>query len=370
MRAAVIAFTRSGCGYAKIIEEELKKKGWECQAFGKCACAGECGVQPLAASLREWTKEQFAFCDALFFIGAVGIAVRSIAPFVKSKLTDPAVLCMDEQARFVISLLSGHVGGANALTGQVAELLGAVPVITTATDLHGKFAVDVFAKAQGMALLEKDLAKEVSAAVLEGKAVGLYSDFEVLGELPSDLSRQMGEELGISISLDDACQPFLRTLHLVPRIAVLGIGCRKGASLEDIQSLACEALKRNQISVKSVAAIASIDLKAGEPGLLKLADKWGAELITYSARELSKVEYDGIFQESEFVKQVTGVGNVCERAALLASGQRKLIQTKMVQNGVTVAVACREYRVDLRPGRSFAERVGPQHDTGVSGGIV
>lgn len=348
MRGAVIAFTRSGCGYAERVKDGLREKGWECEAFGKCACAGEYRVQPLATSLKEWTREQFALCDALLFIGAAGIAVRSIAPCVESKLTDPAVLCMDEQARFVVPLLSGHVGGANALAWQVAEFCGATPVITTATDLHGKFAVDVFAKSQGMAILEKDTAKEISAAVLEGKSVGLCSDFEVQGELPADVSWQReGQELGISISLNDTLRPFSKTLHLIPRIVTLGIGCRKGASREDIKSLALKALETNQISVKSVAALASIDLKAQEPGLLAIAREWGAELAAYSAQELSRVEYEGAFQESEFVKQVTGVGNVCERAALLASGQGKLVQAKLAQNGVTVAVACREFRVDF-----------------------
>ena len=347
MRGAVIAFTRSGCGYARRIREGLADKGWEWEAYGKCACAGECGVVPVEDSLREWTKGQFARCDALVFVGATGIAVRSIAPFVESKLTDPAVLCMDEQARYVISLLSGHVGGANELTGQISVLLGAEPVITTATDLHRKFAVDVFARKQGLFLCEKDLAKEVSAAVLEGETVGLYSDFEIRGRIPPELSAGKRDGLGICISVDDGCNPFPRTLHLVPPIVTLGMGCRRGASVETIRRVAKEALDLNGISPMSVAVIASIDLKAEEPGLLALSREWGAEFLTYSAQMLKDVQYDGIFKESEFVKQVTGVGNVCERAALLASGQRRLLQGKLARDGVTVAIACREYRVDF-----------------------
>ena len=350
MRGAVIAFTRSGCGYARRIREDLMDKGWEWEAYGKCACAGECQVIPVEESLGEWTGKQFLNCDALVFVGAAGIAVRGIAPFVKSKLTDPAVLCMDEQARFVISLLSGHVGGANELTSHVAALLGAVPVITTATDLHRKFAVDVFARNQGLVLCEKDVAKEVSAAVLEEETVGLYSDFEIRGRIPLELSIQKRDGLGVSISVDDAYEPFPRTLHLVPRIVVLGIGCRRGTSVETLRRAAMEALALNQISPRSVAVLASIDLKAEEPGLLALSREWGADFVTYSTQEFREAEYDGIFQESEFVRQITGVGNVCERAALLASGQRTLLQGKIARDGVTIAIARRDFHVDFEMG--------------------
>ena len=170
----------------------------------------------------------FRECDSLLFIGAAGIAVRAIAPFVASKASDPAVLVMDEQGHFVISLLSGHLGGANALTREIAALVGAVPVITTATDAGGRFSVDDFARRENMHLDSLSLAKEVAADILEQRTIGLYSDFEVVGQIPPELSIQKKDGLGISISVDETYNPFPRTLHLVPRIAVLGIGCKKG----------------------------------------------------------------------------------------------------------------------------------------------
>ncbi len=138
-------------------------------------------------STKEWAGKQFESADGIIFIGATGIAVRSIAPYVASKKTDPAVLVTDECGKFVISLLSGHLGGANELALQAAEALHAVPIVTTATDLEGKFAVDVFAKKNNCHIFRMKEAKEVSAALLAGEKVGFYSEFPWEGELPDGL---------------------------------------------------------------------------------------------------------------------------------------------------------------------------------------
>lgn len=143
MKIAIASFTRNGCAWNRKLCAALKKhscEGYALEKYGK-----EAGIPAIAPSLPAWTERMFQKMDAILFIGACGIAVRSIAPYVKSKKTDPAVLCMDEQGKFVISLLSGHIGGANELTEEVAAVTGAVPVITTATDVNHKFAVDVFA---------------------------------------------------------------------------------------------------------------------------------------------------------------------------------------------------------------------------------
>ena len=150
MKAEIISFTDHGALLAQRLAKELPKEHISCRAWVKKRNAvPPDGVRVLSVSLKEWTCEQFSGADILIFIGAAGIAVRSIAPFVQSKKTDPAVLAADEQGKHVISLLSGHMGGANAVTRLVAEILHAEPVITTATDLHGKFAVDAFAAQRG-----------------------------------------------------------------------------------------------------------------------------------------------------------------------------------------------------------------------------
>ena len=345
MKLAVIGFSREGCRYAKKITGFMRQTGHECTAWGKGREARDWQVQPVEESLGTWTGEQFASCDALIFIGAAGIAVRAIAPFVKSKAEDPAVLCMDDQANYVISLLSGHLGGANELAGEVASLCSAVPVITTATDVGKRFSVDDYARRASLYQHNLALAKRISAEILENRVVGLHSEFEVSGRIPKELSLGKGGNIGISIALDDACSIFPETLHLVPRITVLGIGCRKGASKEQIADAVGELLGESGISMHSIVRAASIDLKKEEPGLLEFCRDLGVPLLTYSREELEPVICEDGFSESEFVQSVTGVGNVCERCALKASGQKKLFKRKQAKNGVTAAAALTEYRV-------------------------
>lgn len=160
MKIAIASFTRNGCVWNQKLCAALKKhscEGYALEKYGK-----EAGIPAIAPSLPAWTERMFQEMDAILFIGACGIAVRSIAPYVKSKKTDPAVLCMDEQGKFVISLLSGHIGGANELTEEVAAVTGAVPVITTATDVNHKFAVDVFAVKNYCEICEMELADRKS----------------------------------------------------------------------------------------------------------------------------------------------------------------------------------------------------------------
>ncbi len=347
MKFAVIAFTRSGSRFALLIAKAMEERGVSCQAFGKGKEAGQWGVSVVEETLKDWTGRMFRSCDGLIFVGAAGIAVRAVAPFLVSKASDPAVLCMDEQGHFVISLLSGHLGGANELTRAVAALVGAVPVITTATDSGGRFSVDDFARRENLYLDDLKLAKAVAADILEQRTVGLYSDFELRGQIPPELSRQKKGGLGISISLDESYDPFPETLHLVPRITVLGIGCKRGTSAAQIESLVKKVLEQNQLSIHSLGKAASIDLKKEEPGILEFCGKWKIPFLTYTAEELQEVECEGTFSESEFVKKVTGVGSVCERSALKASGRDKLLQGKTAENGVTVAVALEEYTVNF-----------------------
>lgn len=347
MKLAIIAFTRSGSIFAKRIRDVYEQKGNACVCCCKGKDAAGWGLPILDSSLKEWAGEMFRECDGLLFIGAAGIAVRTIAPFIVSKASDPAVLVMDEQGHFVISLLSGHLGGANGLAREIAALVGAVPVITTATDAGGRFSVDDFARRENMYLDSLPLAKEVAADILEQRTIGLYSDFEVAGPIPPELSIQKKDGLGISISVDETYDPFPRTLHLVPRIAVLGIGCKKETPKEKIQELVEQVLRQNQLSGHAIAKVASIDLKKEEPGLVEFCRQWDLPFLVYSAEELSEVECDGGFSESSFVRQITGVGNVCERSALRAAGRKKLFQRKVAQDGVTVAIALEEYTVNF-----------------------
>lgn len=269
-------------------------------------------------SLDGWTREYFQTGNALIFVGAAGIAVRAIAPYVKSKITDPAVVVVDETGRFAIPLLSGHLGGANELAQKVAALCGAVPVITTATDLSGVFAVDQWAKRQSCAILNPEGIKTVSGALLAGGMVELCSPWPVAGEPPEGMS-----------------------LRLMPKIAVLGVGCKRGTPQETLE----EAFAALPIHPASFCKVCSIDLKQSEPGLLAFCRTHGLELKTFSAAQLQEVP--GEFSPSEFVERVTGVDNVCERAAVLGSGGMLLLK-KRTENGVTMAVAAKPFTPNWR----------------------
>lgn len=300
-------------------------------------------------STSAWAGEKFSDSDALIFIGATGIAVRSIAPYVVSKKSDPAVLVIDECGKFVISLLSGHLGGANELTLKAAEILQAVPVVTTATDLHHRFAVDVFAKRNNCSIFNMKAAKEVSAALLAGKKVGFYSEFPVKGELPEGLIRCAGgqehteADCGIAVTVHTSCRPFPSTTQVVPKCLTLGMGCRRGKDAQGISEAAQKVLDRSGFYKEAFEQIASIDLKKDEQGILSLSKDWQIPFVTYAENELKQVP--GEFTPSPFVKKITGVDNVCERSAVLASDNGRLIQKKTGENGVTTAVAAREWRI-------------------------
>lgn len=298
-------------------------------------------------SLNDWAREMFASMDALIFIGATGIAVRAIAPLVQDKFYDPAVLVMDELGQFCIPLLSGHVGGANELAETISRLIGSQAVITTATDVNHQFAVDVFARKNGLKIVDRELAKEISAELLTGRKVGFFTDFLWNGTLPKGLCEGQFCDRNIQITINtdslkdrsETCSGEKDILRLVPPVIILGIGCRKGTPAGQIQAAIHQLLKEQNLHPLSIAAVATIDLKKEEPGLLAAAKALQIPVICYSSEELATVPGD--FAESAFVKQITGVGNVCERAALKAARERGgyLVCHKTVYDGVTVAAA-------------------------------
>ena len=289
-------------------------------------------------ALAAWTAERFQRCEALIFVGAAGIAVRSIAPHVRSKATDPAVLCLDEGGRWVIPLLSGHLGGANALARQVAALIGAEAVITTATDLNGLFAVDLWAGRQGLTLLQPERIKNVSAKLLRGEEVTIDCPFPIRGTPPA-LVRQ-GEAADVLVT----CRALdTGALVLVPRALTLGIGCRRGTTQEALESTFMDFCAERGILPESIERAATIDVKRNEQGLLAFCASRGWPLEFYSAGALQRAP--GAYSASAFVERTVGVDNVCERAAVTAAGGN-LIEKKYARGGVTFALAAREIQLD------------------------
>lgn len=321
----------------------------------------ESGLSYVEQPLTEWTGEQMKARRSLLFIGACGIAVRAIAPFLTDKLNDVPVLVMDEQGCFVIPVLAGHVGGANELALSLAERMGSTPVITTATDLNHCFAVDLFARRNALHIVNKDGIAKMSSRILAGEEVTMAVEEGHLREeeaqtlrgrrgsrktnIPDGI-RLVSTEAPVDVLVAPASYGKGRLLTLRPKEYVIGIGCKRGKAAEQIDHFVNRALKESGISMEQVAAFASIDRKKDEEGILWMSSHYGISFVTCSAEELQQVE--GNFHASEFVKSQVGVDNVCERAALRFSGPGgTLITGKQAEDGITVAIAKRRWSVSF-----------------------
>ena len=351
MRLSIISFTENGKRFSERITEQLQKE-IETFLFTKCeACKESSEGSPVLfveKSVGDWAKEQMQEKNALLFIGACGIAVRAIAPSLTDKLHDVPVLVMDERGRYVIPLLSGHVGGANELADYLAGKTGAESVITTATDINKKFAVDLFAKRNALFIENKDGIVKVSSKVLAGEAISIsiepgHGDRKSC--LPSDLRLAAYPPEGfVDVLITSKEDQYDTSLVLRPREYVIGLGCKKGKAAEEINTFVTKKMDELGITTAQIYAVASISLKSGEQGIVSWCDKEGIPFLTYTAEELQEVK--GSFTGSSFVMEKTGVDNVCERAALKACGGKgKLITPKYAENGMTIAVAKREWKV-------------------------
>lgn len=370
MKIAVISFTGRGAELSERIKQQMEKQsGYEVALYTKCSkeLRKESGIRHAEETLGDWTKEQFEKSEALIFIGACGIAVRAIAPFLKSKLTDIPVLVAEESGNYVIPILSGHYGGGNELAAFIAEGIGATAVITTATDVNGLFAVDVFAKKNHLLIGEKKGIAKVSAKLLEEKHITLKIEGSVLGAVPPEVTlldkknEKMSEDEKLQADvLVSSKDRGVALLQLYPKSVVLGMGCKKGKTCEEIEAFVLEQLGRLHISIKSVGVLATIDCKKEEQGFLDFAEKYGLCFLTFGKEELEAVEGD--FASSSFVKQQVGIDNVCERAAVAAASEYRhnerqnpccdtkekgyrLLLKKTAKNGMTLAVAEKKWSV-------------------------
>lgn len=335
MKAAVIALTQKGA-------ELALKIGYALDA--------DVYVKEVGDDFRKLVERLFPRYEGLVFIMACGIVVRSIAPYLKSKTEDPAVVVVDEKGHYAISLLSGHLGGANRLAGKVSAITGGVPVITTATDVNNVTAFDVFAADNDCAIENRAVLKYVGSELVNGGSVGLYTDCGISGSLPSNIARlEAGQEYPIAVILSNRLDIPVKAekmLILRPGNLFLGIGCKKGKSRDEIGAAVMAFLKENRRSLLSVRKIASIDLKAGEAGIVDFCGEQGIEFVTYPAEAIKTIEDK--FAISEFVRKTTGVGTVAEACAVLAGGDARLVCPKRARNGITLALAEEErsYRIE------------------------
>ena len=219
----IISFTKKGGDINKRLTDILSESDITSYTLEKYRFDNR--VKPLG-NLKETVKRHFTD-DAVIFIGAVGIAVRSIAPYIKDKFCDPAVLVIDELGRYVIPLLSGHVGGANELANYIGEALSAAPIITTATDINGTFAVDVFAKKNNLLISSRKLAKDVSAALLDNNCIDIDSDIKNIDvkELRKKLNPK-NKACDIKVRITDRIYDDT-VLTLIPKNLYIGVGCKR-----------------------------------------------------------------------------------------------------------------------------------------------
>ena len=382
MKLAIISFTENGIKLSKTVAKRLSRR--KVTLYTKCSryTAEDLKVQRVKESLQVWTAQRMAEGDALLFIGACGVAVRAIAPNLTDKLHDVPVLVMDEEGQYVIPILSGHVGGANELARELADLIDARPVITTATDVKKKFAVDLFAKRNHLEIMNKDGIAKVSAKALAGEQLTIavraqniecyHPKFcEVCEEDFTEAENQLLREASMHKQNQEVCgvEPPLRLVPYVknqqidivvsempdnknaliwlrPKRYVVGMGCRKNKDTEELLGFYQETLEQAMVELGEVYALASIDKKRDEPGLLAISERMRIPFFTYTAEELNRV--GACVHSSEFVKAQVGVDNVCERAALAGcEANGTLIYEKQAFDGMTIAIAERNWSVIL-----------------------
>jgi len=319
--------------------------------------------------LSDAISQNFNSYQGHIFIMSTGIVVRMIATHIRHKTLDPAVVVIDDRGQYAISLLSGHIGGANALTQQVAECIGATPVITTATDVNQLPAIDMIAKEKGLFIENPGAIKHVNMAILTGKPIDVHDPFGYLtprppslrgkgetsddsplrfgegkGETSENSPLRFGEGPGEGLFIDDIITDLLpQTLILRPKSLIAGIGCNRNTDVSEIKGLLSDVLQKFRLSPHSLSGIASIDLKQDEAGLIALADALKLPLYFFSKEELEQVKE--IQTPSEMVKKHIGVKSVCEASAILAA-KGNLIVPKHSTKNVTVAVARKNVLLD------------------------
>jgi len=349
MRIAVIAITgngtRLGCKLLSGLTgaELYVSKRYAGQAGSARHLFEPTELKDLIAAL--WHK-----FDGFVFIMATGIVVRMVASHLESKQTDPAVVVIDDAGKFAISLLSGHLGGANELAQRCAFICGANPVITTATDTNDLPSFDMLAKDNNLVIENIKSIKVLNSLLLDGKEIGVVDQ---IGKVRAWLHGRgkicfydtfidafTSKAAGLVFVTNQnfpAQTQHEKLLVLRPRNLVLGIGCNRNTPLEEIEEFVDTQLRRCFLSLKSVVKIASAEAKSDETGLIAYAEKYGLELVFYPSDDLNQVPVPT--EPSQYVMAAIGAKGVAEPAAVLASSGGRLLLKKVKSPNVTLAIA-------------------------------
>lgn len=336
----VVALTPQGAALARRLCRDLA--GAHCWLPSSQAVGGGENIFP---ALSQVFQEAFARGENLVCIMAAGIVVRSLAPYLKGKALDPAVVVVDEAGKFAVSLLSGHLGGANDLARQVARILGAIPVITTASEVQGLPALDLLAAQLGLAIENLPEVRGVQMALLKGQAVRVVDPEGYLAELAGKFPGLFQWETNLDTALTQA-GPTVYVgfgqrlwppgwLRLRPQNLVAGVGCHRGTSSQEIIDFLQDTFQKEGLSLLSLKALATIEAKKAEPGLQEAARRLGVKLIWFTAAELENIS---VPHPSRQVARHLGVKSVSEAAALKAGGRELLVPKRKGRN-LTLAVA-------------------------------
>ncbi|HBT47330.1 MAG TPA: cobalamin biosynthesis protein CbiG [Peptococcaceae bacterium] len=301
--------------------------------------------------LSQFLARIFPRYSSLIMVMAAGIAVRALSPHLVSKKKDPAVVVVDVAGKYAVSLLSGHLGGANALARRVAEILKGQAVITTASEVQGLPALDLVARELNMDVRPADALTKVMAALVNGEPVEVLVERPLLkaveGLLPGLQLRPLEAPLprgirdaGIMVTWRRLPLPGPRWVYWRPRVLSAGVGCRRGTRAGTILYAVGRALAEAGLSGRSLAALATVDFKGDEPGLKEAAARLGVRLLTFTPQELAGcLEHRPYLSRSKRVERFTGIAGVCEPAAILGAGEGDLLWPKKSFRGVTVALA-------------------------------
>lgn len=284
--------------------------------------------------LKETLLDAWHKYDRLVCIMATGIVVRVLAEKFKDKYSDPAIIICDEQGKFAISLLSGHLGGGNELAIQVAEITGGQPVITTSSDVQGLVPLDIWARELDLIITDREKFTKITGKLVNNGMVTLYCDYHI-ADLPAEISILDNPEradLVISYRTD----LHISGLQLYPKKLIAGIGCKRNTPRKEIEDGLKEACAVNNISLLSIKSLASIDLKEDEQGLLDFARQYGYHIDFFNSNQLNSVDNVSV---SAAVLKATGAKGVAEPAAILAADGGRLLVKKRKMKNVTVAIA-------------------------------
>ncbi|PIP38222.1 MAG: cobalamin biosynthesis protein CbiG [Desulfobacterales bacterium CG23_combo_of_CG06-09_8_20_14_all_51_8] len=335
-KLAVWAITPKGAELAL----QVKEKWGNADLFLSATLNVEADFKPFS-SFSQSLEVMFPRYDGHYFIMATGIVVRLIANFLKDKTTDPAVVVGDEAGHFVISLVSGHIGGANELARELAADIGAQAVITTSTDVNELPGIDVLARNLGLYIENTPAIKHVSMAYIQDRALPLHDPYNLVRpHIPKELIEEPAmfspARSGVFVDYEVRDLPG-QVLVLRPKCLVAGIGCRRGVPKEELEFFILGIFRAHHLSIHSLAKIVSVDLKENEPGLNQLATDLGVPICFYSTDQLNQVEM--VPNPSFLVDKHIGVKSVCEAAAILATGRNHLIVPKQTNKTATIAIA-------------------------------